>query len=174
MIKYYKEWLNESSSSFDRSLDMLVYKCLKSFSPEGGNCSGFDSAKVPEGIFGPWGPDIWVNCGDFDGEIKEELDELSRIYKNPSKRDYLMNDFDLGTRKIIERFDHYGMCIETLIDDEVVVRLGGLSYYRNRQLETTAEYWKSVVKFYTHTQQNGIKELEHKLRHVITGKQFNV
>ena len=186
MIKGFHDFLNENESSrnFERSLDMVVYMSLGCFSPEGGNNSDWDwssGVEVPEGIFGPEGPDLWVNCGDFNGEIPEELAEVAGKFKHPSKLDYHRNDFDIPTRRVLEKFGEYGMAVVTLIDGEVIVRIkfsdtdGALPFYQFQQRAGLKESWKQVVKFYTEIQPRGLKELEAKLgRGYIGGKRIGL
>ena len=173
MIKRFQDFLNENESTknFERALDMVVYMSLGYFSPNGGNCLSewVSSGKIPDEIFGPAGPDLWIDCGDFGGKIPEELEMVAENFNHPSKRDYLTNDFDLHTRKVIERFEKYGLIVETLIDNQVKVRVllpdtnGALPFYQYHQRASLPESWKAIVKFYTEIQPKGLKELENRI-----------
>jgi hypothetical protein len=190
MIKNFENWLNESSGiSFEIALDMVIYKCLGSFSKDGGN--DFDKLlqqhiwnkfskygeDIPEGIFGADGPDLWVNCGDFNGEIPKELDMVSRAYKadssgwphNPS-----------SSSKIQDKFAEYGMKIQTLHSDEVIVEIilppytGRIPEFRFKDEDYREATIAALLNFYTKIQPEGLKELSQKLRIPIAGNRYGV
>jgi hypothetical protein len=161
MIKGFQDFLNESENqrALERALDMVIYHSLGAFSPDGGNMFSFDSYsfstddfKAYDPIFGDNGPDTWVNCGDFNGEINNPLQIVVDHYRHSA-----------GAKIVKDAFKKYGMIIQELDPEEVILELD-LPYH---QKTTNSGYKKdnveAVVKFYKETQPNGLKELKAKL-----------
>jgi hypothetical protein len=192
-VYLFEKWLNESASTVGLSkheahcMEVLVYYCLGAFSPVGGNCphnfisprDGKEQAVWFEEPFGEEGPDLWVNCGDFDGKISSEMEALAKIWQKPTKSERARNDLPLATRRIEEGFAQYGMELETFVEEEIVVRLilpvPHDSYREYRVSNDDHEKnVKAVVKFYRETQPRGLKELGEKLRGTLAGKKFGI
>jgi len=162
MIKGFQDFLNESENqrALERALDMVIYYSLEAFSPDGGNMFSLDGYystddfKSHDPIFGDNGPDTWVNCGDFNGEINNPLQIVVDHYRHSV----------LGAKKIVkDAFRKYGMIIQELDPEEVILELN-LPYHEKTQNSAYKRgNMEAVVKFYKETQPNGLKELKAKL-----------
>lgn len=161
MIKGFQDFLNESENqrTLERALDMVIYHGLGAFSPDGGNMFSLgsyhystDDFKAYDPIFGDNGPDIWVNCGDFNGEINNPLQIVVDHYRQSA-----------GAKIVKDAFKKHGMIIQELDPEEVILELD-LPYHEKTQNSAYKRgNMEAVVKFYKETQPNGLKELKAKL-----------
>jgi len=179
MISDFDRWLNESRSIvFDNALDTIIYYTLQCFSPDGGNieASVFDQLlKLPASelpnpeIFKPDGPDIWVNCGDFNGRLTNELLIVAKhFYTVPRSKFH---------EEIVSRFSDHGMKIQSMIEDEVVVSINfskdpGFGFSYDKVIVTSQLH--EIVKFYFHTRPESLKVLKVKLKIPLTAKKFGI
>lgn len=171
MIQNYESWLNENLNRAEEvSLHALLYMCLGSFDPTGGNSMGTDSLNklvisLKPDLFKYDGPDYWVNCGDFDEKIRTEIMTVEKA----------MSTKRLLIEEVRKHFAEYGMEIWDLGVDEVIVALR-LPHNVHKENETWIKAnAETVVKFYTETKPQGLKALEKKLGpNYFTGKEYGI
>jgi hypothetical protein len=168
-VKLFENWLNESLPAdkyFTICLNTVIYMCLRSFSPVDGNT--IDNKKIVDlavsispDLFTSDSPDFWVNCGDFDGKIDDELDKVSEYYKDHHK-------------EIDDAFKQWGIEIESLDKDEVIVSLFLPYHVRTSEPEYLKANAEFVMRFYEELQPQGLKSLEKELGSHLTGKEYGI
>jgi hypothetical protein len=174
MIHNYKDWLNESLPTdkyFRTCLDTVILMCLGSFSPVDGNSDPDDkitglAISMRPDLFNSGGPDLWVNCGDFDGKIDAELEEVEAFFGASTSNKNGVND----------AFKEWGMQANTIQVGEVIVSLdlSKLTFNRTNDPERMKANAEAIVKFYEETQPEGLKTLEKKLGTHLTGKEYGI
>lgn len=180
-IKNFERWLGEGleltklTTGVDKRvmeiyMDTVVYYCLGAFSADGGNNTDYSQsfflelvASHPE-LFGDNGPDLWVNCGDFGGKIREELSVVAKEYHSGTIFKWHMDKL----------FEKYGMAVQALRKDEVIMELRAPYHGKTQNPQFLRMNAEAVVKFYTETQPQGLKELGEKLRTHFNAKDYGL
>jgi hypothetical protein len=131
------------SYSLQTAIEVVLYYCLESFLPDGGNNNyGGDQN----------GPDLWVNCGDFNRQIDHEIEKVSKRYHAT-----------LDKNEVDEIFANHGLHIEKISPDETIVHL-------------IKGDKRSVTEFYTVIRPKSLKELKDKIDqpHVVAKRKFGL